>query len=302
MSAAEHLEDALRRMEHLPSATGSDPADAWLLAALGDVAGPAETPDDVELAAFADGTLDAEGTARVERALLHDADLRRSYALFADALLALEEAEEEAEVEDTAPEPAGLRVVGGGASRPFRRVHPGLAAGLALAAALVFGLMQVLQPPPPIDARLLVMDVGPKVRGIPSLPPGSDTVRIVAQVPDEAWWAVLLARPGDAREGARLTVAQAPRTGADSPRHERSHVLFEGAAPQEAGELTYLVLVSEEPLTDLDQVRQDALRRIRDLNPTGEEFGRTVRDQVAAHAEGQPWRVSKTVHVAIRGL
>ena len=118
MRTDEPLDAAMARLQglldHGPSPT--QPADAWLTAALLEAAGQPEGPDDQELATYAEGGLSDQRRAAVELVLLADPELRTSYLVFTEALAAL------ADGEETAPEPARptLRVVEGGGQRPRR--------------------------------------------------------------------------------------------------------------------------------------------------------------------------------------
>jgi hypothetical protein len=293
VSAEQTLDLCLDRLRDLlaDGATAAQPADAWLAAALLDAADGPAPPDDLELASYAEGGLSADRRSEIELALLADPELREWFLLFADALGELEPAE----VRPT------LRVVDGGGRRaPPRPVW----AALAAAAVLLLGLGWVLRPsaPPPIDARVLLDTGGPTLRGIPALPAGADALRVVARVPDDQWWAVVSARPGSATRGPQLRVVRAPERAGASPHAEPDHVLYEGVVPAEPGELALFVVVSEASPDGLDGLVHDAEVRIAARPEAADAFARAAHDELADGARARGWRVSKTVHVAIKGL
>lgn len=303
MSAAAPLDAAMSRLHRLleqgPSPT--EPVDAWLADALLQAADAGPSPDDQELAAYAEGGLSDERRAAVEQALLADADLRTSFLLFSDALSAL--AEDEAKTPEAPRAP--LRVVDGSVAAPSRRRAPPTRwLALAVAAIVVFGLSWQLRESsaPPIDARLLVDFDAPTVRATAALPAGAQTVQIVARVPAAAWWTVVAGRPGGATRGPRLDVVRPPQKAADSPHFERNHVLFEGPVPSEAGELAYFIVVSERAPEALPRVVSDSLVRLGDRDDVGDDFARAMHSELSAGAEAHGWRLSKTVRVSVRGL
>jgi hypothetical protein len=314
MNTQTTLDDALARMQRLHDGDHDPaPSDAWLAAAVLELTKPT-TPDDQELAAYAEGSLDGERKAAVELALLADPELRSSFLLFADALAHLDE-EAEAAVPTLDPvleptKPPMLSVVDGGKKTPRagespapRKAGPPQWLRFAIAAVLVLGLGSLLRSPetPPIEARLMI-DSGPVVRGIPSLPPGASEVQVQARVLDDHWWAVVRARPGGALKGPEVLIAQAPQRGEDSERLEKNEVVFRGAVPEQRGELAYYVLVSDSKIKGLDRLVRDAQVRIVDHDSAPEGFAKALHSELQAHAEGEGWRISKVVQVSIKGL
>ncbi len=307
-------------------ASAAQPADAWLAAALLQIAGPPAPPDDQELAAYADGGLSPERRAEVDLALLADPELRSSFLFFVETLAALDDADTLIDgAEPVAPEvqapPAAeaparpqLRVLDGGAPRrqdapakaPAARRGPPAARwmGLAVAALLVAGLLWQLQPgaAPPIDARLLLDSGGPTVRGLPALPAGADALKVVARVPDGAWWAVVSARPATATRGAEIAIARLPSEAAASPHLEPGHVLYEDRVPAEPGEMALFVVVSDAAPQGLEGVVRDMQVRLNEREDARTDFARAAHDELDRGVRARGWRVSKTLHVDIKGL
>lgn len=267
-----------------PGAPGADPLIREALLSLI----PDEAPSDATVAAFHDGGLGEDEAARVRLALLRDPERLEDYLAFADTMRALDSA-----ADLTTPD---LRP----ANQPLlRRIAPALA---VLAALLLLGLTLLWGggPLPAPDVELLREESGPALRsGATQLAP-DEGLRIAATVPDKAWWAVVVAREG--RFGVEVGVASAAQQAADSAHHEDGRVLHEEALTGTLGERAYYVLVSRDRIEGLDDVVAGLQRELRSGEHARTEFAEDTRSLLGEQAGTRGWRLSKTVHVAVRGL
>ncbi len=248
---------------------------------------PDEAPSDMDVAAFHDGALDEDDAARVRLALLRDPERLEDYLAFADAMQAL----------DSLEAPVDLKPANEPLLRRLAPVLGALAALLLLGLTLLWGGGGALEAP---EVELLRERSGPVLRsGAAQLSP-DEGLRIAASVADSAWWAVVVAR--DSRTGVELGVASESRKGAESTRHEDGRVLHEESLNGTVGERAYYVLVSRDPIEGLDDVVATLQRELRSGQHARTEFASDTRTLLGEQAQTHGWRVSKTVHVAVRGL